>query len=439
MMNWRVFAWMLVAGFLAVSAARAQEPDLDGERLGELAAARAQLARILTDNIVPFWFPGTLDAADGGYKLNHDMSGAYQGPSDKALVTQARTVWFFSRLYGTEFGKPEHLEAARHGFRFLADRMRDAEHGGYYWAVNHDGSEATRPDKHLYGQSFALYALSEFARAGGGAEALTLANELAALLEYKAHDKVHGGYMEAFRRDWTPLPADETSYMSAPGGVKLMNTHLHLMEAYTTYCKATRDPLARERLLELIDVESNAVVRKTVGACTDRYTRAWLPLLEPPYNRVSYGHDIENVWLLREARDAVGVPNGPLMDLYRTLSEYSLQFGFDHTDGGYYDRGEFNRPADAKTKVWWVQSEALVGALTMYQLTGGEHYWDAFAKTLDFVVRKQVDWEGGDWFSNIGEDGVPSGGKAGAWKSPYHNGRAMIRSIELIDAITVGN
>ena len=80
-----------------------------------------------------------------------------------------------------------------------------------------------------------------------------------------------------------------------------MNTHLHLLEAITSFCSFTEDALARERLMELILINSNSVVRKDIGACTDRYLENWQPLTGPAYQRISYGHDLENIWLLMEA------------------------------------------------------------------------------------------------------------------------------------------
>jgi mannobiose 2-epimerase len=204
------------------------------------------------------------------------------------------------------------------------------------------------------------------------------------------------------------------------------------MEAFTTYYLATRDGLARERLIELVQIQSNAVVRKQIGACTDKYYRNWTPMSGNQFDRVSYGHDIENVWLLMDACAAAGISNGPLLDLYMTLSDYSLTYGFDWADGGFYDWGSFNRDAQDKDKIWWVQAEGLVGTLRMYQLTGDVRYRQAFNKTLSFVAEKMVDWNGGDWFATISNEGVASGDKAGPWKSPYHNGRAMIECLEML-------
>lgn len=404
----------------------------------DLVQIKKELERILNGNIVPFWYPQVVDTEHGGYRLNHDIEGNWAGPSDKYLVTQARTVWFFSRLARSEYGSEEYLQAARHGYQLLRDRMWDKEFGGFYWAVDSTGEKATIPHKHLYGQSFGLYALSEYAIASGDTGARSLAQELFSILEFHAHDSAYGGYRESFLRDWTSTTEDELSPMGSRPDTKLMNTHLHLMEAITTYYLATRDSVARERLVELIFVQSNSVVRKTIGACTDKYQLDWTPLHGPEFDRVSYGHDIENVWLLIEACDAAGISNGPLVDLYQTLFDYSLRYGYDSKSGGFYDSGPINNPADRRQKVWWVQAECMVSALDMYYLTRDALYFDCFARTLDWITKHQIDWENGDWFSSISEAGEASGSKAGAWKSPYHNGRAVIRCLELLEGLIRG-
>ena len=393
------------------------------------------LKRILLENILPFWHPEVLDRENGGYRLNHDLEGKWRGPSDKGIVTQARTVWFFSRLVNAGLGTEEHIEAARHGYEFLRDRMWDPEFGGFYWSVDATGTEATMPDKHLYGQSFGLYALSEYAMASGDTNASELARVLFALLEAKAHDSQHGGYQEGFKRNWDRPPAGELNYMHAAPGVKLQNTHLHLVEGITTYYQATQDPIAAQRLAELVLVLSGCVFHQDVGACSDKFNTNWTPMRGPQYDRASYGHDVENVWLLMRTCDTIGVSNGPLLSFYQTVFWYSLRHGYDEEHGGFYDTGPFGKPADRRRKIWWVQSEGLVGALAMYQLTRDKVYLECFTKTLDWIDKHQVDWQNGDWFGVIEEDGTPSGAKADLWKSPYHNGRAMIECLERLRGV----
>ncbi|NLH41152.1 MAG: N-acylglucosamine 2-epimerase, partial [Planctomycetes bacterium] len=340
-----------------------------------------RLEKILTENIVPFWYEKSLDRANGGYIISFDAQGRLKEPVTKMIVTQARQVWLFSRLARAGYEPARHLEAAELGYRFLKEKMWDPVNGGFYWEVDATGNQKLKANKHLYGQSFALYAISEYALASGSKDALEFATQFFDLLEEKSHDKIHGGYVEYFSPDWTALTSEASSYMGAPGNVKLMNTHLHLLEAMTTFYRASGSPLPRERLLELVNIESNTVVRKTLGACTDKYDQDWTVRLDGDYARVSYGHDIENIWLLMDACDAACVSSYPFMDLYDTLFKYSIQYGQDGRNGGFYYTGKFRMPADDRSKSWWVQAEVIVSALRMYRQTNDPRYLAIFEST----------------------------------------------------------
>ncbi|MBI1389314.1 MAG: N-acylglucosamine 2-epimerase [bacterium] len=401
--------------------------------LDELRQAKTRIQKILLENIDAFWLPQLVDVDRGGYQLNHDAKGEWQGPESKGIVTQARCLWYFSAMLNHGFGDDRHRAAADHGFSYFRDRMWDDQYGGFYQQMAEDGEKVEIGLKHLYGESFMLYGLSEYYKATRNPLAIDLAWRLASLLDRYAHDDEFGGFRESFNRDWSPAGPDVKNLMNVPNDFKLMNTHLHLLEAYSTWYEVSRDPGAREDLLELIAIQSNAVVRKTVGGCTDKYLPNWLPIDKPEYNIVSYGHDIENVWLLMEACRSAGVTDGPLLDLYETLMKNSMQYGFDWDQGGFYDTGKFNEPASSRTKVWWVQAEGIVASLRMFERTGDERYWKCFQLMLDWIDKHQVDWKYGDWSSSISEDGKRQGGKANLWKSPYHNGRAMMQCIETID------
>lgn len=402
------------------------------------AALIPEFEKNLKENIAAFWYPRCLDRTHGGYTIHFGPKGEPRGDTNKMIVTQARTVWLFARMARAGYGGREMLDAAEHGYRFLREKMWDHANGGFYWEVDPAGDRKTRDHKHLYGQSFGLYAVSEYYLATGRKDVLDFATRIFDVLEARSHDKKHGGYIEFFRPDWTEPAPGTASYMGGAGTdrLKLMNTHLHLMEAMTTFYRASRLPLARERLLELMTIESNAVVRKGLTACTDKYDRDWTPRLEGDFARVSYGHDLENVWLLVDAADAAGVPNSPLLDLYRELFAYSLQYGYDQAEGGFYDTGAFRKPADQRSKIWWVQAEALVSALTMYKLTGDPTYWRVFEKTWEFTNKRQTDWEYGEWHATILPDGTARGDKANAWKGGYHNGRAMIECLAILKQLS---
>ena len=131
------------------------------------------LEKILTTNIVPFWHDKSLDRTNGGYTISFDIEGKLKEPVTKMIVTQARQVWLFSRLARAGYEPKKNLEAAELGYRFLIDKMWDPKNGGFYWEVDATGNQKLKPNKHLYGQSFALYALSEYYLASGRKDVLT--------------------------------------------------------------------------------------------------------------------------------------------------------------------------------------------------------------------------------------------------------------------------
>lgn len=409
----------------AVRAPAAQHgpADLDG--------VPACLEKLLLENILPFWHPGSIDSEHGGYRLNHGVRGKWKGPSDKYLVTQARALWFFSRLLQTPYGRQEHIEAAAHGYRFLRDQLWDSEFGGFYWQVDSTGRKVVKPGKHLYGQAFGLYASAQYAMSAHNSEAASLARDLFGLLETLAHDAPYGGYLEAFHRDWTLQAPASATYLNCRADLKLMNTHLHLMEAITVYYRLTADPRARDRLIELTRIHSDALKDHAIPLYSDRHRRDWSPI---ETDRISYGHNLEMIWLQTSANRSMGISCGPLPDRYRALFAYCLRYGFDHEAGGFYASGRINRPADRRNKIWWVQAEALVAALEMYELTDERIYLECFLRMLDWIVASQADWKYGDWHAQLTPDGRPAGDKSGAWKAPYHNGRAMIECLERLAA-----
>lgn len=407
-----------------------------GQAENAIALANSYIPRLetmLLDNVASFWLNRAIDRTNGGYLIDFDAQGTPRHGGPKMIVTQARTVWFFSRLARAGYHETENLAAAEHGYRFLRDKMWDPEHGGFYWEVDATGDNKRNTQKHLYGQAFALYALSEYHLATQDPNVLGFAVDFFNLLDRTAHDPNHSGYREFFNRDWSVPPDTSTGVLSVPFSMKLMNTHLHLLEAFTTFYEASQLPLARARLQELILIQSNTMVVKSLGACTDKYDRNWKRRMEGDYGRVSYGHDIENIWLLMKACDAVGVANDTLTDLYRFIYDYSWRRGYDFTNGGFFDSGVLGKPADALTKTWWVQAEALPSALYMYRLADRDQYLDVFEQTFDFVDRFFADWTHGEWHGSTAADGSnPSGSKGQSWKCGYHNGRALLECIEVL-------
>jgi cellobiose epimerase len=387
----------------------------------EAALSRTAI-RILDDDVRPFW-ELTVDFERGGYRLNHDAQGRWRGPCEKSLVTQARMLWFFSRLSGEDRAARRNADV---GYQFMRDHMWDKEHGGFYWAVKDDGKRPTKAGKHLYGQAFALFALSEYAQMSGEADARTLCRDLFSLVDDHAYDAEHLGYRESFARDWRPARRRAKGYLGVLGDRKLFNTHLHLLEAVTSLLGFDESDRTRRRLQELIVVCSETVVDDDSGSCRDEFYADWTPIGLTSTERCSYGHDLENVALLYRAADALGSISDDLLARCRRICQQAITNGHDRERGGFFAAGPLGMPADSLEKIYWVQAEAMFGLTTMWRSTRSDAYLDCLTATMSWIDEVQVDRVGGDWHSTVDIDGVPSGSKANEWKDPYHQTRALL-------------
>lgn len=113
--------------------------------------------------------------------------------------------------------------------------------------------EALDTSKHVYTQSFGVYALSEYYRATRDASALDLAKTLFMLIESKGFNTESSAYKEQFDRCWNEQPNE----MLSENGViadYTMNTHIHVLEAYTTLYRVWPDPQVKASLERLLGI-----------------------------------------------------------------------------------------------------------------------------------------------------------------------------------------
>ena len=94
-----------------------------------------------------------------------DREGRPVSPSRKSLVQQAQIVWTFATVYW-KYLELMVNEVASHALKFLRLNMIDKKNSGFYWMASREG-QTVNDKKHLYRQSFFIYALAEYARAFG--------------------------------------------------------------------------------------------------------------------------------------------------------------------------------------------------------------------------------------------------------------------------------
>jgi 4-O-beta-D-mannosyl-D-glucose phosphorylase len=380
----------------------------------------------LESDILPFWLP-YVDREGGGFYGLVRNDGGFDAAAPKGLVMHSRFLWAYSAAY-ERYAKPEYLAAARAAYDFLRGPQRDAEAGGFWWAVKRGRDGGFEPEveaKLVYGQAFAVYALSEHFLATGEAAALDLALETYRLLEAVARDGEEGGYFEACDRSWKGPVRFALSEVDVPCD-KSMNTNLHVLEALSNLYRASRRSEVRDSLAALLEV----FARKAFGGKASLslyFDRDW----RSGTDHVSWGHDIEAAWLMTEAVELVyggihgGRAPGAVLEAIRGARGNVL--GVLAANGGSLPRELSEGRVDGQ-RDWWVQAEGVVGNVDAWQETGDGRYLEAAVRLWDFIEKRQIDREGGEWFWGVSADGKPDASrpKGGMWKTCYHNGRACL-------------
>lgn len=375
---------------------------------------KEEFERELCGNILPYWMKHAIDREGGGLYGEIDSRNVVRRDAPKSAVLCARVLWVFSRAYSV-FGDRAYWRTARHAYRHLTGAFWDAQYGGVYTSLNREGA-AVSQDKELFSQAFALYAISEFSRATGSAEARELALSLFAQIEQKTADQAYGGYFETMQRDWTPIAQAKTA-----------NAHMHLLEAYTNLLTVWTDDRVRKQLHALTCLMVERAIRGD-GHMTLRFDRTWVSTSE----EIQFGQDIENGWLMYAGAKAAGDDALVRKTHNAMLALATAIYGLDEGTGIPYGCSP-GEPAD-KDRCWWVQAEAVVGYFTAWRISGDERFYAAADRVWAYIQAYIVDRKYGEWHCRVSEDGIPRTDrpKVSAWKCPYHNARMCFVMMEAL-------
>jgi mannobiose 2-epimerase len=386
---------------------------------------KARVQSALVDRLVPFWTTRVIDHEEGGFIGDMSHKGVIDPNASKGLILNARLLWTYSALV-TYNADAACLDLAHRAYQYLTKYFRDHVSGGYVWLVDHKG-DCLDDLKKIYGQAFVIYALCEYHDAVGDRHARDRAIELFELIEARAGDHRYGGYAEACHSDWSVAEAVALSDKDL-ATAKSMNTHLHVLEAYTRLYRVWPEPAVRDRLLALIELFETRIVNPAHGHMDHFFDRKW----QCCSSIYTFGHDVEASWLLWEAADALGVPEvlERIRPLVLNLARVTLEQGVDSSGGLSYDGCEGQ--VIHAYRDWWCQAEAVVGFLNAFELTGETQYEQAAYRMWQCIERTGLDREHGEWFWRVDKEGKPDTNEpmVSEWKGPYHNVRACLEILK---------
>lgn len=392
----------------------------------------------LEENILPFWLERMPDHMLGGYLGRIDGNDNPDPAAPKGAILNARLLWTFSAAYRL-LRVPAYLDAATRAYEYLRDRFIDREHGGVYWALDAAGTPLDTK-KQSYAIGFAIYGLSEYARATSSDEALSMAKDLFRTLESRARDRAEngGGYIEAFTRDWQEISDMRLSDKDA-NEKKTMNTHLHILEPYANLYRVWPDPELKEAIIDLLRIFLDVMEDPATAHLGLFFDEKWC---RRDHN-ISYGHDIEASWLLLEAAmvvaEAPGAHSDPrLRPLYDKVKRHCLAIANaaleGRDDSGWMAYERFGDGRLDTERHWWVQAEDVVGLVYLYKHHGVDLALEKAWNSWRWIERNLVDHDKGEWHWSLLPDGSVNrrDDKAGFWKCPYHNSRMCLEVMETL-------
>lgn len=386
----------------------------------EALKAYADLYRTeLTENILPFWMQHSRDEKNGGFFTCLDRTGRVYD-TDKFIWLQGRQVWCFSHMYQHVAQKPEWLNMALHGARFMQAHGRDAA-GNWYFSLDASGKPLVQP-YNIFSDCFATMAFAGLDKIQPADVYKEIAlNSFENIIARR--DNTKGIYNKAYPGT-RPL-----KNFSLP--MILCNLSLELEHLLGASRVNEFMPAIIHEVMEVFYNKDFGVVLENVqpdGSFSDSFEGR---LLNP-------GHAIEAMWFIMDLGKRLD--DAALIQRAVNIMFDTLDMGWDRAHGGIFYfldvKGHPVQQLEWDQKLWWVHVEALVALAKAYALTRDERCVPWFEKLHAYTWNHFRDNEYGEWFGYLNRQGevlLPL--KGGKWKGCFHIPRALYQVSTTLSAL----
>jgi len=348
-------------------------------------------------------------AREGGFGWLDD-----NGVIDRA---QGRPLWINGRMTHVlalaehRLGRTDCAPAVDHGLDALTNIFHDAEHGGWFNAVDWDG-RPTVPGKGAYAHAFVILA-SASALTAGHAQALPLLHDALDVSTRYFWDAAHQMIVD----DWDTAFTKLDDYRGVNSNMHTVEAYLAAAEALETVSDVTTASTLRQRAVAICDRVVNQESRANGWRMPEHFDTEWHPILD--YNRANpadqfrpygatIGHGFEWARLCLQVQAAV--PDHPawLTDGAVALYSQALTDGWD-VDGapGFVYTIDWDGTPVVHERMHWVICEAIGAAVALRKARLGdtsaqEDAWWAFAD------KYFIDHERGSWHHELDRNNNPS-------------------------------
>lgn len=322
------------------------------------------------------------------------------------LIVAGRQLVVFAHAH-QRWGDELAAERARAIAATLRQRFWDAEHGGWYFAIDAWGKPHDQR-KDLYSHAFGILGLATYAAIMKDESALALARAGAGAVEARLK-MAEGWFAAEADHGWTPKHR-----------LLRQNPHMHLFEAYLALYAATGEAQWSEKAQGILRLLAEKVAHAETGSLRERIEDE-RPTAEP-------GHHFEWYWLIAELMRLDPTARIPL-DRNR-LYGWAAEHGIDE-DGGVLLSVDAatGAPVDDRKRLWGVTE--LIKAQAVYLAAHGDGFErDRLAGDVAFLLERYLKAPGkpgGGWHEYLTRDLTPIEGPMPT-SSAYH---LMLALVEL--------
>ena len=391
---------------------------MDTKALGEFYKDK------LLNEVVPFWFPRSLDKENGGLYHCYAADGTLVD-TDKNVWAQGRMAWMLLTCYNSIEKNPLWMECAESALKFLEEKCADHQLNRMYFHVTAEGTPI-RMRRYAYSECFAAIAwAAHYGATGAPHSAERARNWFGVFADIfftpgKMTPKGTGnrpGENLGCRMIMLVTAQEMRRYLGDEGGI------------YTAWIDRCINDLQTLFLHE----EIKAVLENVApdGSIIDHFDERTL----------NPGHAIEGAWFILEEARSRGGDQKALIDTACKMIDWSLERGWDKKYGGLlYYTDVFGGPVQEywhNMKFWWPHDEALIGTCLAYVMTGDEKYAEWHQRIHNWAFEHLQDKEHGEWFGYCNQDGTTTNGLKGSmWKSFFHHPRALWCCAHYLGAIS---
>jgi N-acylglucosamine 2-epimerase len=371
--------------------------------------------RTLLEDVVPFWFPRSIDLEFGGYLHCLDADGSLVD-TDKSAWAQGRMAWMLLTMFNTVEAHPDWLCWGQSGVDFLMRHGSDDD-GHMFFHLTRDG-RPIRKRRYAYSESFASIACAALFRATGNEQWRDKSIEL---FEHFLRWNFTPGVMLAKFCDTRPM-------ISIGPRMIAITTAQSLRDDLGTsqICQQWIDRCIEEIETFFVKHDRQVVMENVAedGTILDHFDG----------RTINPGHAMEAAWfILDEARIH---DDSQLLELGTKMLQYSWHRGWDQEFGGlFYFRDVDHRPVQEywhDMKFWWPHNEAVIATWMAFLLTGQPEYAQWHCQVHNWSFQHFSDPKHGEWFGYLHRDGRLSNTlKGNIWKSFFHYPRMLWKCSQL--------